>query len=319
MSTATPFKRTIRFQVASDLHLEHDGSYDTLNVEKLPGVEWLLLPGDTGSAIRQIDNNSKSQSHSERYFNFLVRMCQKFQRVIMVIGNNDFKGPLNPKIHHPLDDGVAAGWNVVRSWPDAPAMNKRLVILNSGPDGRHDFMDDGYNVSILGCTLWSNRRKDQPQTAMFDRSIVGNSSAKNNGRHRRDLMWLKSEIRNIRENEKDADRVIIVMTHHAPCITGTSTPDKDGQGDSWSDFQVDILGGEGMVGLQADDIWVFGHTHWSTDFMQDEVRVYSNQRGGITKSTTQKGRPKRPEWYDEKRILEIECSAPGGGGWKTPY
>jgi hypothetical protein len=27
------------------------------------------------------------------------------------------------------------------------------------------------------------------------------------------------------------------------------------------------------------NVWVFGHAHRSADFVQDEVRVYSNQRG----------------------------------------
>jgi len=185
-------------------------------------------------------------------------------------------------------------------------MNQRLVILNSGDDGRYDFLDDGYNVSIVGCTLWANRRRGQAaRVATIDSSNVGNNSRNNNQRHERDLRWLKREIRNIREEEKE--RVIIVMTHHAPCITSTSAPSLDGVSGSWSDFQVDILGGEGVPGLQAGDVWVFGHTHWSTDFVQDEVRVYSNQRGGYTNANKQKGRPKKPEWYDEKRILETDC------------
>lgn len=62
-------------------------------------LKWLLLPGDTGSAI----------IHAEKYFKFLVRMCEKFQRVIMVIGNNDFKGPHIQGKHKPLNDGIAAG------------------------------------------------------------------------------------------------------------------------------------------------------------------------------------------------------------------
>ncbi len=174
----------------------------------------------------------------------------------MVIGNNDFKGPLINGVHNPLNDGIAAGWNVVTSWPDHPSMNKRLVILNSGDDGRYDFMDDGYIVSLLGCTFWSNHRDDQcVATARFDRAIPGDSSEKNNERHQKDLKWIQREIREIREVENDADRVIIVMTHHAPCIKDTSRPSLDGIGDSWSNFQIDILGGAGMPGLKAGDVW----------------------------------------------------------------
>jgi len=184
-------------------------------------------------------------------------------------------------------------------------MNKRLVILDS-EHGRYDFHDDGYNVSMVGCTLWANRRADQEAHVGFnDRLIVGKNSKKNNELHQADLAWLKREILNIRAEEKD--RVIIVMTHHAPSISGTSAPARDGRGNSWSDYQNDILGGEGMPGLQIDDVWVFGHTHWSTDIEVDGVRVYSNQRGGIQKANMQQRNRKKPEWYDETRILEIEC------------
>jgi hypothetical protein len=163
MSATTPTKRKIHFQVASGLHLEHDGSYSDFDIEKLPGVDWLLLPGDTGSAIRQCDQASPSIPHSEAYFSFLVRMCQKFKRVIMILGNDDFKGPLDAKIHSSSTDSMKAGLDVVKKWMDHPAMNKRLVILNGGErgiPGRHDFMADGYNVTILGCTLWSKLRDD---------------------------------------------------------------------------------------------------------------------------------------------------------------
>lgn len=34
-----------------------------------------------------------------------------------------------------------------------------------------------------------------------------------------------------------------------------------------------------MQGLRMGDVWCFGHTHFSTEFMLDEVRVVSNQLG----------------------------------------
>jgi len=36
-------------------------------------------------------------------------MCKKFQRVIMVMGNDEFTGPLESGTHEPLNDGIAAG------------------------------------------------------------------------------------------------------------------------------------------------------------------------------------------------------------------
>ena len=88
----------------------------------------------------------------------------------------------------------------------------------------------------LGCTLWSHHREDHTKhnIASFNSAIVGNSSETTNSRHRKDLDWFKLEIGRIRMVEKDSERVIIVMTHHAPCITRISKPDRDGVGQYWS-------------------------------------------------------------------------------------
>jgi hypothetical protein len=92
------------------------------------------------------------------------------------------------------------------------------------------------------------------------------------------------------------------MTHHAPCISHTISSDLgEFSGLFWSSFQVDILGGEGMRGLGKGDVWVFGHTHWSTDFLQDDVRIFANQKGREGEECTE---------FDGKRILEVECGVP---------
>jgi predicted phosphodiesterase len=307
--------------VASDIHLEHDGSYDTFDIEKNPDVDYLLLPGDTGSAIRARGDRYAKDSHANGYRGFLIRMTQKFKKVFLVAGNNDFKGTLRQGQHKPLNDGIAAGWAILREWESHPQMNKRLITLNQD---RHDFHQDGFNASILGCTLWGNIRNDQPQATRFDKPITGNNFVRNNRRHKLDLIWLKERIEGIRAEDKknleNSPSQIIVMTHHAPTITRTSDPTRDGIGKDWSNFQVDILGGEGMLGLGKGDVWVFGHTHWSTDFYQDEVRVYSNQRGGFQKARVQVGPPFKPDWFDPSRVLEIETEEPvEWQNWSIPH
>jgi hypothetical protein len=62
-----------------------------------------------------------------------------------------------------------------------------------------------------------------------------------------------------------------------------------------------------MNGRGTGMFWVFGHTHWLADFFQDEVRVYSNQRGAVM----------RPEILHRKEafvcsrgVEELECTVP---------
>ena len=46
-----------------------------------------------------------------------------------------------------------------------------------------------------------------------------------------------------------------------------------------SAFATDVLSGEGAWGSVRH--WVYGHTHFSTDFEKRGVRVVSNQRGYV--------------------------------------
>ena len=70
------------------------------------------------------------------------------------------------------------------------------------------------------------------------------------------------------------------MTHHTPTVRGSSRPGfENDTNKTWSAYQTDILGGEGVPGLQIGDVWAFGHTHWSCSFVQDDVRVIANRKG----------------------------------------
>ena len=42
-----------------------------------------------------------------------------------------------------------------------------------------------------------------------------------------------------------------------------------------------MLGGEGVPGLPAGDVWVFGHTHWGYEFTQGEEACISNVMGAL--------------------------------------
>jgi hypothetical protein len=81
MSATTSIKRKIRFQVASDLH-EHGGPYDT-SPSSL-GVDFPLL---AGHRVRNPPERHliPPAPNFQGYFDFLARMCQKFNRVIMVL------------------------------------------------------------------------------------------------------------------------------------------------------------------------------------------------------------------------------------------
>ena len=70
--------------------------------------------------------------------------------------------------------------------------------------------------------------------------------------------------------------------HHAPTLVKSSHPPQDdGKATGWSRFQIDMLGGEGVLGLLAGDVWVFGHTHLRYKFAQGEEACISNVMGAL--------------------------------------
>jgi hypothetical protein len=97
-----------------------------------------------------------------------------------------------------------------------------------------------------------------------------------------DTSWLRRQVKSIRqENDKTAKptqkRLILIVTHHAPSLRKTSGPQHD-QNPWNSAFATDLLSQDDWNGVK---IWVFGHTHYTTEFKEGNMRVVSNQRGYV--------------------------------------
>jgi predicted phosphodiesterase len=246
----------IKFQLASDLHLEQ-GQFakNYRNIAVLPdrGCEYLLLAGDIGSV--------GILYHQDAFRQWLISTCQRYELVFWIGGNNEFKG-----------NSVNYGVGVMRRFAADPRMQEKLIVLENDS---YDMMKHGYNISILGCVLWTRIRADQPST---DKQIKDNNKRLHNARFKKSLRRIKQQVEAIRN--EDPKRRILVMTHHAPTVRGSSRPELENDTNkTWSAYQTDILGGEGVPGLQSGDVWAFGHAHWSCSFVQDDVRVIANQKG----------------------------------------
>jgi hypothetical protein len=94
-------------------------------------------------------------------------------------------------------------------------------------------------------------------------TTVGQSNAL----HDVDVAWLRAEIALA---EADGYRMLVV-THHAPSLVGTSHP-KHAGGALNCAFATDL---DALVERDAVAAWIFGHTHFSTT----RGKLRSNQRG----------------------------------------
>src|SRR5258705_4534737 len=87
------------------------------------------------------------------------------------------------------------------------------------------------STTVLGCTLWSHipiTASEEVGLRLNDfRQLSQWTVETYNSAHSADATWLDEECAKIRTEEPD--RRIIVLTHHAPAMLGTSAPRYENQ------------------------------------------------------------------------------------------
>lgn len=250
-----------RVQLLSDLHLEVGQQY--LSFTFPATAPFLLLAGDIG---RLIDY--------DRYLKFLEAQVSRYEKVFLVLGNHEFYG---------LD--YQLGLDEARRLMEEPSLGGTVVLLHKT---RWDDLNS--TLTIIGCTLWSEIPEQVSgviESKINDfKKIDGWTVQKHNEIHTMEAAWLREQVAALKGGAK---RQLLVATHHAPCIEGTSRP-----GDSnnpWTPaFATDLLDQQGWAGI---DVWAFGHTHYSTDLMRNGVRLVANQRRYVLPGSAVQKREKR--------------------------
>ncbi|KAH6892360.1 Metallo-dependent phosphatase-like protein [Thelonectria olida] len=266
----TPCGRTV--QIMSDLHLELNRQYATFDFEvKAP---LLVLGGDIG---RLVDY--------EPFLGFLARQTARFERVFLILGNHEF-------YEMSYDDGIAKAEELEKE----EVLGGKLVVMH-----RKRWDDQDSKLTILGCTLWSQippQAEDDVTLRVSDyKMIKGWSVAQHNACHAADLTFLTSTLSDL--DAESEERLILVVTHHAPVIKGTSRPEH--VNNPWkAAFSTDVLTRRefGKVAW-----WMFGHTHFTTEFQRGGIRVVANQRGyvlGFKGPTLEDTRG-----FDAERVVEL--------------
>lgn len=255
-------KSIIRFQFMSDLHLEIGQQYSEFSITQQ--APYLILAGDIG---RLIDRALFSK--------FLSQQCKLFKLVLLVLGNHEFFGTSH-------EDGIKEAQRLERE----PEMGGKLKVLHRQ---RVDMEEE--QLVVLGCALWSfipptHRLIVESKVNDFKKISSWNVDSHNSA-HNQDLIWLRGQIAAVRFEEKHQNlqrRKILVVSHHAPAIKKSSAP-KHRQNAWTCAFATDLLCEEAKEEdralLQEVGYWVFGHTHYTTKFMEGQVKVVSNQRGYI--------------------------------------
>ena len=203
-------------QIASDLHLEMGNI-----VELIPRAPYLALLGDIGDPSTAV------------YEEFLVTQTEKFQKVLVVLGNHEYYKGGDMEHTKQIVQGICD------KYPGKLILMDRTMIEIDG-------------CTVLGCTLWSHIKRAQSyliQSFISDfRCIHRWSVPMCNQLHAEDVQWL-------RESVATATNPVVILTHHAPYEDICSRPEH-----RCSEF-TSAFGTDGLDDLFGPRVLAFAHGH----------------------------------------------------------
>jgi hypothetical protein len=271
---------SVKLQIMSDLHLETPRflpMYSDFHFD--PKSTYLCLLGDIGSI------------HDNRLFHFLELQLQRFDIVFYVIGNHESYQDEDSGSFKQQNNTYPAALSKMERF-EASVIAQRNTALKSSdntPFGQFVLLnrrrfDLTENVTVLGCTLFSNIADSQKSAVSLfvsDFSKISEwTTDSHNSAHRVDLEWLNNEVDAISRNEPH--RSIAVFTHYSP----TSSPEANDPEEFEDPHGVQSafvtnLEREVCWTSPSVKLWAFGHTHFNCDFVDPKVgtRVVANQRG----------------------------------------
>lgn len=187
-----------------------------------------------------------------------------------------------------------------------PSLIGKLTLLNRT---RVDLDDE---ITLLGCTLWSHvpdQSQDIVRTKINDIKghISGWTVENHNSEHEKDLLWLQSEIEQLAK--ASPRRSIIVATHHAPSVSGTSS--ELDSNNAWSPASATELI-DGVIrtwqGHKMIRYWIFGHTHHFCQISRRNIKILANQHGyfpTLKSITSPPNATKKVPSFDSRKCIAI--------------
>ena len=252
----------------------------------------LILAGDLWTGTRFIEWAG---------YSWIGIVAQRFQQVLIVLGNHDYwpQGNLS----------------IVKGADKCNAMLQDMCLFNVHVLDQSTYAIDDY--LFVGATLWTDMDKGNPLTMMsmsqfmaYDGKIKYDVGGKDGNEYRRftSELWValhrkhKKYIANIAELNRD--KKLVVITHHLP-LAQMGDPMYEGNesnGYYYSDLSDLILDNENIV------FWCCGHSHCSNDFMFGKTRMYMNPVGYAGEHREQEELVKHEVIELSSLLSELPCS-----------
>ncbi|KAF2443083.1 hypothetical protein P171DRAFT_433424 [Karstenula rhodostoma CBS 690.94] len=248
------------FQILSDLYLNYESQYLTFHIPV--SASYLILAGNVGQL-----------ADYDAYLSFLVRRCNLYEKVFLVLGALEFQG-----LSH------AEGLQLAHHMGEEAATRGRLQILHRTRVDVHNT-----DITLLGCTLWSNISESAEAAVIkkapeFDtkEGIRQWTVFDHNEEHFRDLAWLQAEISNPRlfagtEPSSSASSRLVIVSSFTPDLHHTLPPWQVHS--PWcAAYGTDLLNGTEWNGVKY---WVHGATGRTGKAKRFGLKIVSNQRGRV--------------------------------------
>lgn len=249
----------MKLALGSDLHLE----FGVLELHNTENADVLVLSGD----ICVAKHLNGVHHHDGRYRKFFQECCERFPRVIYVLGNHE---------HYAYDIQHTT-----------ERLKRELVY-----DNLHILDDETVDIgeyTFIGVTLWTNMNEEDSLTLyhvdsmMSDYRTILNSARTLNEWDKparltpEDTVVLHNKSMDyVNHVSHDADKKYVVVGHHCPSFNSVHPKyahDKIMNGafasalDSFIAYRPQIR------------LWTHGHTHEPFDYMIGQTRVVCNPRG----------------------------------------
>ncbi|KAL1620026.1 hypothetical protein SLS56_009839 [Neofusicoccum ribis] len=248
----------IRIQVLSDLHLEKPPAYDIFEIA--PAAPHLALFGDIGEA------------RDDGLYRFLHQQLQRFQTVFFLLGNHE-------PFHNCWFSAISRLRHFEMTVEEERRQDKSLekfILLDKTR------VDLSWNLTILGCTLYTHVRSEHHDHISFGLNdfyyIEDWTVEQHTAAHVSDVAWLNEQVTTLATEEPH--RKIIIFTHHSPTSDPRTMKPENANSKLSSGFLTD-LSAEPYWTFPNVKVWAYGHTHFNCDFADENTNlsVFSNQRG----------------------------------------
>jgi hypothetical protein len=244
--------------------------------EFLQGVEdeSLICAGDTivTAYLKRKRNDAGARSLKKLFVSFLEQVSG-FDKVYFIMGNHEhYRGHLQSS---PV---------ILREFFDYYGFDpKKFIVLDNDVVSLND------KTLMVGATLWTDMRRDNPQSHWFvgrgmndfrlieygPQDDVGMASIFRTEdavtEHKKSLAFITKTV------EDNKDKRIIVVTHHAPSYqsNGRAYNGSEIIDGYCSDLEQFIIDHPNITD------WVHGHTHVNVEYEIGQCRITSNMRGYV--------------------------------------